>query len=142
MSDAAGIVVLIGRIVFTIPFLFAATGHIGQGRQMVEYARAVRFPVPALASWPAGLWLLVGGLSVLLGVWPDIGALILGLWVIPTAWWFHAFWKIDDPQQKQTQQILFLRNLTFLGANIILFGVFVALGEDLRYTVTRALFSF
>ena len=27
--------------------------------------------------------------------------------VIPATWWFHAFWKVDDEDQKQLAQILF-----------------------------------
>lgn len=108
---------------------------------MVGYARAARFPAPGLAAVPAALWLLAGALSVAVGVWPDVGALMLAAWNIPTAIWFHAFWKAED-EQKQLQQQLFFRNLTFLGPELALFGLFVALADQLRFVVTAPLLSF
>ena len=142
MSEAAGLIVLLGRIVFAIPFLSAAFAHFKMGEQMVGYARSMGAPAPALGGWPAGVWLLASGLSVVLGVWPDIGALMIAAWGIPTAWWIHAWWRYEDAQAKQTQQLFFFRNVAFIGAGIILFGAFVALGEDLRYVITAPLLSF
>jgi hypothetical protein len=43
----------------------------------------------------------------------------------------HAFWKIDDESQKQMAQLLFWRNLTFLGAALVIFVLFAAFGHDL-----------
>lgn len=142
MSAAVGLIVLVGRILFSVQFLQAALFHLRSGEQAVGYSRHMGFPVPALASWPSGLWLLAGGLSVLLGIWPDLGALMVAIWVIPTAWWFHAYWKVEDQQQAMTARQLFYRNLTYLGAALILFGTFVALGPELRYTITGPVFSF
>lgn len=141
MSETAGVIVLVGRIVFAIPFLVAGFAHFRMGQQMVAYARSMGAPLPALGGWPAGLWLLVSGLSVLLGVWPDIGALMLAAWGVPTAWYIHGWWRYEDEQSKQTQQTIFFRNVTFVGASIILAGAFVALGEDLRYVITPPLLS-
>lgn len=142
MSVAAGLIVLVGRIVFSIQFLAGAFAHFKMGDQMSGYARQMGAPAPALGGWPAGVWMLVGGLSVLLGVWPDIGALMIAAWGIPTAWWIHGWWRYEDEETQQTQQNLFMRNLAFIGAGIVMFGVFVALGDELRYVVTAPLFSF
>jgi uncharacterized membrane protein YphA (DoxX/SURF4 family) len=138
MSDAAGALLLAGRIVFALTFAMSGLRHVTDGRQMVDYARAVRFPVPALAPWPAGLWLLAGAVSVGAGIWPDIGTLMLIAFLVPAAGWFHAFWKVPQ-DQAQMQMMLFFRNITFIGACLALFGVFTGLGEGLRYAVTQAL---
>lgn len=141
MSAAAGIVVLVGRVVFALFFVVAAMGHFTRREQMVGYARSVGFPAPALAWWPSGVWLLAGAVSVALGAWPDVGVLILAAWSVPTLWWFHPFWKVEDEQQRMTQMQLFWRNVTFLGAAVTLFGLFATLGDQLRYTLTAPLFS-
>ena len=109
---------------------------------MVDYAGSAKFPVPSIAGWPSGAWLIVGSVSVAAGLWPDIGTLMIAAFVVPAAWWFHRFWEVGDPMQKQTTQILFFRNLTFLGAAIGLFGLFVSVGDGLRFAVTGPLFSF
>lgn len=142
MSDAAAIVLLIGRIIFSIQFLTAGFAHFKMGDQMVGYARAMGAPGAALGGWPAAIWLTAAGLSVLLGIWPDLGALMIALWGIPTAYYIHGWWRYQDEQQKQTQQTIFLRNVAFVGAAIALFAAFVAFGEDLRYVIIPPLFDF
>ena len=142
MSDTAGWVVLVGRIVFSIQFLAGAFAHFAMREQMVGYARSMKVPAPALGGWPSGVWLAAGGLSVLLGVWPDIGALLIAAWGVPTAWLVHGWWRYEGKEAQQTQQTLFLRNVAFIGASIIMFGVFAALGDQLRYVITAPLISF
>lgn len=142
MSEAAAIVLLIGRLVFSVQFFAGAVGHFRAGDQMEGYARSMGVPLAFLGGWPAGVWLVAAALSVALGIWPDLGALMIAAWGIPTALYIHAPWRHRDESAKQTQQIIFLRNLAFIGAGIALFAAFVALGEDLRYSVTGPLFDF
>lgn len=138
MSDTAEPILLAGRLVFAFFFLVAGYRHLIGGRQMTDYARGVRFPLPALAPWPSGIWLMAGAVSVGAGIWGDIGALMLIAFLLPAAVWFHAFWKApEDQAQMQTQ--LFFRNVTLVGACIILFAVFAGAGDGLRFTVTQAL---
>jgi putative oxidoreductase len=67
---------------------------------------------------------------------------MIALWGIPTAYYIHGWWRYDDEQQKQSQQVIFMRNITFVGAAVALFAGFIALGDDLRYAITPALFNF
>jgi putative oxidoreductase len=143
VSAAAGAVVLVGRVLFALYFgAVAGVGHIRQGETFKGYARMMSFPLVALAGWPAGVWLIVGALSLALGVWPDVGALMIALFVVVAAYFFHAYWKIEDQQQKMTQNFLFWRNIITLGAAVALFGLFASLGDALRFTVTGPLFHF
>jgi putative oxidoreductase len=43
---------------------------------------------------------LGGGLLVPLGLWADLGALLLAAFVFPVALGMHAFWRFDDPIQR------------------------------------------
>jgi putative oxidoreductase len=143
MSDAAGIIVLVGRVLFSLVFINTGLGfHVRASKQAEQYAGSARFPVPAVAGWPTGLWMALGGLSVALGVWPDVGALMIGVFVVLAAAGFHRFWQLDDPQQKMTQNQLFFRNVIALGGVLMMFGFFASAGEGLRYTITAPLFSF
>jgi putative oxidoreductase len=140
MSTSAGLVLLVGRVLFSIFFLYAAYGHWARRAMMMGYARQMRMPVPYVAGWPTGLWLAVGALSVAVGIWPDVGAIMLGLFVITAAAFFHRFWEIDDQTQRQTQTQLFFRNLIVLAAVLIMFATFTEAGAALRFTLTRPLF--
>src|SRR2546421_3046808 len=116
MSAATGGIVLAGRILFAIFFgAVAGVGHFRRSKIMEGYAKSAGFPVPAIAGWPVGVWLIAGAVSLALGIWPDLGVLMFALFLIPAATFFHAFWKIEDPAQKQTQTQFFWRNMIGLG---------------------------
>jgi putative oxidoreductase len=137
MSDAAGIIELAGRILFGGYFVYTGAGfHIPKSKMAEEYARSMRFPVPAVAGWPTGVWMSAGGLSIALGVWPDIGALMIAAFAIPALAWFHRFWEVEEPTQRQAQQAQFGRNVIIVGACLVMFAFFVAAGDSLRYAVT------
>jgi uncharacterized membrane protein YphA (DoxX/SURF4 family) len=120
----------------------AGVGHIRRDQMMRGYARQAGFPVPWVAGWVAGLWLIVGALSVGLGIWPDLGSLMIGAFVIPAALFFHRFWILQDDAQKASQRQLFYRNVVILGASLVFFGTFVTLGSALRFSITGPLFHF
>ena len=107
---------------------------------MEGYAKRSGMPFPLLAGWPAGLWLLAGSASIVLGAWGDIGALMLGLFVILAAGYFHRLWEVEDPEQRHAQRMNFTRNATYLGAALALFAVFAAAGPSLPLTLTDAVF--
>ncbi len=67
---------------------------------------------------------------------------MIGAFVIPAALFFHRFWTVEDDMQKMAQTQLFYRNVVFLGAAIVFFGTFVALGSQLRFAITAPLFNF
>lgn len=139
MSAGAGVVVLIGRVLFSIFFVRSGWGHLKNGPGMVAHAKKSGLPLPYLAAWPSGLWLLAGSASVALGVWPDIGALMLGVFVIPAALYFHRFWTFDDSAQRQAQAASFYRNVQIFGASLVMFGLFAWAGPSLRFTLTAPL---
>ena len=101
------ILLLIGRILFGALFLGSALGHLTQTDAMAGYAGSKGVPQPKLMTIVTGLMLLVGGLMVILGVWGDVGALLLVAFLIPTALIMHNFWKETDPMNKQMEMISF-----------------------------------
>jgi uncharacterized membrane protein YphA (DoxX/SURF4 family) len=102
----------------------------------------VGFPAAGIAGWPTGLWLIAGSVSIGLGILPDIGALMIIVFLLVALSYFHRYWEIEDPMQKMTQQQLLWRNVFGIGACLVFFGTFVTLGPELRYVITPALFDF
>jgi putative oxidoreductase len=143
MSDAAGIVELIGRILFGAYFVLTGAGfHIAKSKMAEEYARAMRFPLPSIAGSPTGIWMTAGALSIALGIWPDVGSLMIAAFAIVAAAWFHRFWEIDDAMQRQVQQGQFGRNVIILGGCLVMFAVFAGVSDSLRYAITGPAFTF
>jgi putative oxidoreductase len=139
VSAGVGAIVLAGRILFSIFFVRSGWGHIRRAEGMIGFARSSSLPVPYLAGWPSGVWLLIAAASIALGVWADVGALMIGAFVIPAAWYFHRFWALDDPEQRRTQAMAFYRNVEILGAALVMFGLFGWAGHSLRFAVTGSL---
>lgn len=114
---------LIGRLLFGGFFILSGINHLRNRKQMAPYAQAKGVPAPELAVPLSGVPLLIGGTSILLGVKPKLGALaILGFLagVTPV---MHDFWRNEDPNERQINQINFLKNLALAGGALALLGV-------------------
>lgn len=132
-------VVLIGRVLFVVLFLSSAIGHFTQTDAMTRYADSEGVPAARVGVLATGVLMGVGALSVLLGVWADLGALLLVVMLIPTAFFMHRFWSVNDPQAQQTEMIQFNKDLALAGAALMLFAFF-AHTEQLGLTLTGPLF--
>lgn len=135
------VVILIGRILFAALFLSSAMNHFTQAKAMTGYAQSRGVPQPAAGVYVGGVLLGLGGLSVLLGIWPDLGALLLVIFLVPTAILMHGFWKETDPQAKQMEMIQFFKDLGLAGAALMLLGLFANLGDDLGLVIAAPLFG-
>jgi putative oxidoreductase len=137
------VLALVARILFVMIFLSSGLmGHLGSGRSMLtQFAAARRIPSPEFLVPFSGLWIVVGSLSVLLGIYGDVGALMIALFVVATALFMHPYWKESDEQSKMQEQIQFSKDLALAGGALALFVVFAALGSELGLTITEPLFE-
>jgi putative oxidoreductase len=114
------ILVLVGRILFSVVFLMSAIGHFKQREAMVPYARSQGAPAPELMVPLTGVMLLLGGLSVLLGFYARAGAWLLVVFLIPTSFFMHRFRGVQDKMQAQNQQAHFMKNMGLAGAALMI----------------------
>ncbi len=121
MSTGDGAILLLGRILFVALFVSAARGHIRNHPRYVA-GSGRKLPSPILAGWPAGLFLLLADISIVVGIWPDIGALMIAVFLVPAALLFHPFWTFTDPAARRTQEMSVYRNISLLGAALALFA--------------------
>lgn len=77
-------------------------------------------PAPSAGVVVSGL-LRFGGLAIVLGVYPMLGAAaIVDFFVVVTPV-MHDFWTVDDPERRQPEMTNFLKNAALLGgATLIL----------------------
>ena len=119
------VVFLVGRILFALIFIASGmTAHVAQARQSAEYARSQGAPAPELMVPLSGVVIIAGGLMVALGVWADVGALLLAAFAFSVAFLMHAFWREQDPQTQQNQLAHFMKNMALVGGALVLFYVF------------------
>jgi uncharacterized membrane protein YphA (DoxX/SURF4 family) len=107
---------------------------------MTGYAKYKKVPAAKLSVIVSGLMILIGGLYIALGIYADLGALLIALFLIPAAVLMHAFWKETDATAKQNESIGFFKDLSLAGAALIIF-VLVATGTDFGPSITSAFFS-
>ncbi|MDN4475866.1 DoxX family protein [Demequina sp. SYSU T00192] len=134
-------VFLIARILVALIFLLSAVGHVANANAMAQYADYKGAPGGKAGVIVSGIAMGVGGLMILLGIWGEIGALLIAATLIPVTFFMHAFWKETDPQARQTEQISFNKNLGLIGGALALFLLFASQGAAMGLTVTEPLLT-
>jgi putative oxidoreductase len=135
-------VFLIGRILFALIFVLSGvTAHLVGRRASIDYVRAYNAPAPELMVPLSGVAIILGGLSIALGFYADVGALIVGAFVLVMALIMHAFWKEQDAQQQQNQMAHFMKNMAILGAALVIFFVYNQMQGDAPLSLTDPLFG-
>ena len=115
MSSIHNIAFFVGRIIAAVFFLMNGFNHFAQLNMMTGYTKSKGIPAPALAVGSSGVLLFLGGLSLLLGYHPTIGAALLVIFLLGVSFGMHNFWTVQDPQAKQGEMINFLKNMAILG---------------------------
>jgi putative oxidoreductase len=133
-------VLAIGRVLFALIFINSGIGHLTKVEAMTGYATYKKVPAPKLAVIVSGLMILIGGIYVALGVYADLGALLIAIFLIPTALLIHNFWTESDATAKMTARTGFLKDIALAGAALMIF-VFIGRGADIGWHITSAFFS-
>jgi putative oxidoreductase len=135
------VVFLIGRILFGVLFVYSGFGHFAAGEVMQGVARQRGAPNPAVTVPLTGAVIIASGVAVMLGVLADLGALLLTGFLFLTAFIIHAFWKFDDPQMRQMEQVQFFKDLALAGAALMLFYALNQLQGEAGLMITDPLFD-
>lgn len=111
-------VVLLGRILYSAIFILASVGHFSP--QAIKYAGYMGVPIPMVLVPISGLLALVGGLSILVGYRARWGAWLIVVFLVFITLWMHRFWNLPDPTMASIQEVMFLKNLSMLGAALLI----------------------
>ncbi len=110
--------VLAGRILFALIFVTAAPRHFS--REGIEHAAQLGAPLAGLLVPISGVLALAGGFSIALGYKARWGAWALVAFLLPVTFIMHAFWRLQDPVLAHTQQAMFAKNISMLGAALMI----------------------
>lgn len=120
MTDLA---LLIGRLLFGGLFVYNGLNHFRNRAAMTAYSSYKGVPAPAAAVLLSGIWLLVSGLSIVLGVRPHAGALMVAVFLLGITPVMHNFWTITDETQRLGELVNFTKNVALLGAALLLLAI-------------------
>ena len=115
---------LVGRLVFVWFFLSQLLHYGGEWGATVSLMRFAGIPAAAFLLLVALMLLVLGSLSLLLGLHTRHGAMLLfGVTIVATLM-MHAFWHIhDNVAARQTDFELFSRNVAIAGGLLLLVGL-------------------
>lgn len=136
------IIFLVGRILFALIFIASGIGHLTATAAMAGYAQSKGVPAAKASTILSGIVIIVGAVLIATGFYGDLGALLLVLFLVPTAFLMHAYWKESDPMAKMNEQIAFNKDISLAGGALVLLYVFAKFGNDLGFVLgTPSLFG-
>jgi putative oxidoreductase len=133
-------VLLAARILFAFMFLGSGLNHFKHTEAMTGYAQFKKVPMAKLSVQVSGLLCILGGLSVILGVWTDLGALVLSVLLVAMAVKMHDFWNADAAS-KQIEMIGFLKNISMAGGALFIFAINASADADYALQLVGGLFG-
>lgn len=125
MADVVqGAITLLARLLIAAVFASAVVNKILQFSSTAAYMQQQGVPNPKFALFGAIGLLLIGCASLILGAWTRIGSMFLLVFIAAATFYFHDFWTVVDPGQRQLQTIQFMKNLAIGGGllSIAAFG--------------------
>lgn len=133
---------LIGRFLYGLLFVVSGiAGHLVAYQQLKGYAAAKKFPLAGPAVLVSGVGIILGGIGIIVGVWPDLAALGIAVFLFFTTFFIHNFWTIkDDVMMRQMDMTQFQKDLALLGVSLVFFAV-TAFGGEFGPTLTDPLFD-
>ena len=105
---------LVGRVLVAFLFVPAGFGKIGGFAGVVGYIGAVGLPLPQLGAVIAIAVELGLGLLLLVGYKTRIVSIVLAVFTVATAVFFHNFWAMPA-DKAYINQLMFLKNIAIAG---------------------------
>lgn len=112
MQVINGTIALIGRAMISVLFIAAGLGKVTDIGGTASYMASAG--LPSTLAWPGAIFELGLGLTLLLGIFTRISALLLAVFCVITALIFHT--NFADP----TQMANFLKNFAIAGGLLVL----------------------
>lgn len=122
---------LIGRLIFGAFFVYNGLNHFLSYPMFVQYAAAKGVPAADVAVVVAGLLILFGGTSIVLGWRPELGITAIVMFLVAVSFPMHNFWSLTDPAARAAEMGNFMKNTALAGATLM----FVAIPQPWPYSV-------
>ena len=124
-TGLGAILILVGRLLFGGFLAFQGLNHFMNTDEMAGYAGSKGVPAARFGVIASGILLLLGGLGIILGVYPIIAAGMLAVFFVLVTPVMHDFWAAPEEEQ-QNEMVNFIKNVELLGASL----VFLVLGGE------------
>ncbi|MFC3958815.1 DoxX family protein [Halovivax cerinus] len=113
---------LLARVLFGGTLAFMGLNHFMDVEGMAGYAEYKGLPAPTLSVLGSGAVLVLGGLSLIAGVFPAVGAAAIAVFLLVSAATMHDFWRMEG-EEAQNEMTAFLKNVYGAGAALAFLAV-------------------
>ena len=114
----AAILMLVGRAIFGAFFLIAGLRNFAHFSERKVLATNYGWPLPAPLLAIGFAAQLIGGLSLILGLWPVVGALVLIVFLIAATPLYHNLFMFHG-KERDPHLYLTLVNITLCGGMLL-----------------------
>ncbi|WP_135662965.1 DoxX family protein [Halorhabdus rudnickae] len=135
-TGTEGAILLAGRVLFGVVLAFMGLNHFQQREAMTGYAEHKGLPAPGFSVIASAVVLIAGGLSIVVGFYPVVGAMAIAGFLLVAAATMHDFWAVPEDQQ-QDEMTQFLKNVVMAGGALIVAAV---ASQSWTYSVGVGLF--
>jgi putative oxidoreductase len=130
------VVELLGRLLFAAVFLISPAGVVKSAPRVAATPMMKAFPVAVgtvliRATCVASL---AGGALIAVGLWPDLGAVLVLVFLVPVTLTMHRFWEIEPGLPRKQKRDVFLTNTALAGGALLIFAA-VNQSQDLALSV-------
>jgi uncharacterized membrane protein YphA (DoxX/SURF4 family) len=114
---------VLGYIIFGGYFIYSGFNHFRNLEMLTGYAKSKHVMMPRAAVAITGVLMMIGGFLILTRLSVPVGSILVLIFLIPTTYQLHQFWKIADPAARMTESIHFSKNVALIAALLILLGM-------------------
>lgn len=125
---------LLGRGLFGLVVFFMAFNNLADLENVTEKIAEAGVPYPKEATVASSIPLLFSGLSIMLGVYPAVGAAYFIVFMLVTTVTVHNFLGIEDPDEQDNEIFHFLKNLLILAAGLVFLSLALG-GSEWPYSL-------
>jgi putative oxidoreductase len=117
------IIEIIGKVLFSLLFVGSGINHFKNTSAMAGYAMSKGLKFADLNVYLSGVLLVIAPIALIFGVFEVAALLSLATFLLLTAFIFHAYWKETDPMSKMNEQIAFNKEISLVGAILIILAL-------------------
>jgi len=114
-SHVNAALLLLGRLIFGGFWVYSGLEHFMNHATLAPFVAMRGVPAPELAVLGTGAMILAGGLSIMTGFVPKVGATLIAIFLIGVTPIMHAFWRDADAMQRANDIANFTKNIALLG---------------------------
>jgi putative oxidoreductase len=123
MHGVENVFILIGRLAICAFFLWTAFEKIKHWKMATDFLKSKKVPLVSYVL-PISVGLqVVGGLSLLFGLYTHLGALLLLIYMIPHTCKMHDFWNMEKSEKQSMSKLNFMKDVAIAGGLLIIFAI-------------------